>query len=661
MDVLTDGNGRFVFHSLPAGSYSLAASRPGYLRAQYGQTQPPSAGSAGLGRRLELTDGQRLTNVAMKIWKYASISGRLVDEAGEPAVGATLYVVQETGSQTAGRYALGNSASTDDRGMFRFGELSPGSYFVMFPTNIVSVPTSVVDGYMDATSQGPPSANPIYRDLQASGISSIPSSGRRIGDQLVEMRQGDGMPQLMISETGATSVYPITFYPGVRMLGSATAITLESGQDRAGVDFAVRPVPATTVTGRVVGPDGPAANLAVKLTPPGPAIVFFSPRGGDEVATAVTRADGTFTFIGVPAGTYTATVLKVPTANRQQQSQPTSVINVGGGTSSMSSGSSSPPAAPTEPMMWGRTPVSVGESPVEGVAVRLALGLTVSGRIEFESGATTPLPTPDQLQRTRAALTPVDVVAVTGPATPTIGSDGTFKTQGTTPGRYHLTIVAPAPGWSLKSVMVAGRNVLYESLDLTSSDLNDVVVTFTDKAGEISGTVAGSTPDTDVMVAAFPVDYQSWIQAGMNPRALPSAPVRDGIYRLPGVLAGDYLVVAVSSATLIQALQNPQTMASIAKQGTRLTIGERDKRTLSLTVVRCVGHDQPQATRSCRRAGVRRDRVAPGRSAGHATSSFGRNDWQRATWRCRDVGGRIRPADPSSDRPGQRAGTARQP
>ena len=76
MDVLTDGNGRFVFHSLPAGFYSLAANRPGYLRSQYGQVQAPSPLSPlpAAGRRIELTDGQRLTNVSMKIWKYASIS-----------------------------------------------------------------------------------------------------------------------------------------------------------------------------------------------------------------------------------------------------------------------------------------------------------------------------------------------------------------------------------------------------------------------------------------------------------------------------------------------------------------------------------------------------------------------------------------------------------
>jgi len=585
LEVLTDGNGRFVFHSLVAGSYALSANRPGYLRAAYGQPPPSSApvGPGGAGRSLELTEGQRLTNVTMKIWKYGSISGRLVDEAGEPAVGATLVVVRSIGAGAARRYTTGNSDTTDDRGIFRFADLSPGDYLVMMPTNVVSVPTSVVDAYLDGTATGP-AGNQASRDLQASG-GRASSVGRTIGDQLVSAFQGDGMPQLMLDATGKMSVYPVTFYPGVRPIALATVITLESGQERTGVDFAARPVPAASVKGRVMGPDGPAANLAVKLVPTDALIPFtFSPSDSGEIASAVTRSDGTFTALGVPAGDYTASVMKIPVAPRQM-SQPSSVISVGGGTSSFGSSSQGPVPAPTEPLLWGRAAVSVGETNVEGVTIQLATGVTVAGRVEFEDGATTPVPAVDVLQRSRVSLSPVDGPAVMRSTPPSIGADGSFTTQGYVPGRYFLTISVAAPGWTMKSVLVGGRNVLNTAIDLTGPDLTGVVVTFTDKTGELSGTVASAASVTDIGVMVIPADYQSWIQSGMNPRAARAATARDGTYRVPGILAGDFIVVASSVATMQQAQQDAQTMMALAKQGIRLTLGEREKRTLSLTVV----------------------------------------------------------------------------
>ena len=50
---------------------------------------------------------------------------------------------------------------------------------------------------------------------------------------------------------------------------------------------------------------------------------------------------------------------------------------------------------------------------------------------------------------------------------------------------------APIGGWWLKSLSLGGRELLDAPLDLKQSS-NDVVVTFSDRATELKGTIAGT-------------------------------------------------------------------------------------------------------------------------------------------------------------------------
>src|SRR5262245_30891695 len=112
--------------------------------------------------------------------------------------------------------------------------------------------------------------------------------------------------------------------------------------------------------------------------------------------------------------------------------------------------------------------VTVDGSPLSNVVLTLQPGMTLSGQIEFKSTKATP---PPELTRVRVTLAPAPVpggggislglpVAQVDPA-------GKFTINGVTPGRYRLNGIAPAPagagpgqGWTLKSAMVKGRDVL---------------------------------------------------------------------------------------------------------------------------------------------------------------------------------------------------------
>ena len=71
----------------------------------------------------------------------------------------------------------------------------------------------------------------------------------------------------MPAPNGAVLVHPPTFYPNARTSGEATFITLAAGADRSGVDLTLPLVSGMRVSGVLTGPDGPAANYGLRLSP----------------------------------------------------------------------------------------------------------------------------------------------------------------------------------------------------------------------------------------------------------------------------------------------------------------------------------------------------------------------------------------------------------
>jgi hypothetical protein len=81
-EVITDAEGRFVFHALAQGSYRLLAHKAGLISAEYGQRWPE-----GPFQQLYVSPGQPITEATLRMWKPAAIGGIVLDDAGEPAVG----------------------------------------------------------------------------------------------------------------------------------------------------------------------------------------------------------------------------------------------------------------------------------------------------------------------------------------------------------------------------------------------------------------------------------------------------------------------------------------------------------------------------------------------------------------------------------------------
>ena len=342
-----------------------------------------------------------------------------------------------------------------------------------------------------------------------------------------------------------------------------------------------------TVSGTLSGADGPVRNTGVRLIP-------ISATGvtndlGLETATTATDANGAFTFLGVPSGPYMLRVQRIPQPTFDNASRVT-IMSSGGGMTVMSSmsGDAPTPTPPTEPAVYAEMPVSVADHDIQDLAVMLLAGARVSGKIVFE-GAATP-PAPAAVQRMLPALSGIDRAAFGGQGRTT--PDGQFTTSGYPPGRYFVLVSAAAmPGWTIESTTLGGRNLDESPLELGTSDVGGVVVTFTDHPSEIRGTVHAAssattaTANLDATVVIFPTNYRDWIDHGMSTRRQRTATVgKGGTFTLSGLPAGDYLAAAVNSDA-IDNQRDPKTFDALARIASHFALTAGEKKTIDLTVV----------------------------------------------------------------------------
>ena len=94
--VLTDADGRFKISGLPPGRYTLVASKPGYVSLRYGAR-------GALDRPKPIDVPQDTAPIDVRLPRGAALSGRLVDDLGEPIpdVRVTAGVVVRTSAECA--------------------------------------------------------------------------------------------------------------------------------------------------------------------------------------------------------------------------------------------------------------------------------------------------------------------------------------------------------------------------------------------------------------------------------------------------------------------------------------------------------------------------------------------------------------------------------
>ncbi|MGE3342561.1 MAG: carboxypeptidase regulatory-like domain-containing protein [Vicinamibacterales bacterium] len=240
LNVVTDDRGRYLFSRLPEGRYRVSAVRDRYLPGTYGQEHP---GASGL--HVTLTSGLWLSDVNIRLWVPAVISGDVRTRLGDPVPAVTVTAYRRTATPGATRLIPAASAETDDLGRYRIHGLVPGPYVV--------------------------GTSPALVDLDA-----------------------------------LNGVFAPQYFPGADAAAWTVPVDAQSGFDFGAVNFVISIVDGVPVTGTITAlPSSDAGTTTARVTISAPQVPLSQePLVHRQIAQVETDDDGRFVFPAVPPGTW---------------------------------------------------------------------------------------------------------------------------------------------------------------------------------------------------------------------------------------------------------------------------------------------------------------------------------------------------------------------
>lgn len=543
--VVSDEEGRFTIADLPEGSYTLTTQKPAWvpLASSVRTGQGVNQGGIGQGVPVAVKAGEAVRGITLRMAKGAVISGVVRLPGGRPAAGMSVQVLRT--SRVDGKRSATMSVvpgTTDDQGRYRVYGLEAGEYVVQVRTSLLGM-ASLMGAAADTREVLPSEvrwaeATAAMQAAAAAAVAPPPP------------------PDL-----GPTVTYTTTYYPGTVYLSDAAGLLVRPGEERLNIDFEIKKVPTTTVSGSVIGLDGsPAAGAMVSLNLPagtGQEDMLGQLIGASRTTT---RADGTFVMNGVPPGNYQIVVRAAPPkpadpSGRQAppNAEAAMAAAMAGAMAALGGG-----GANASMSLWARESISVDGLPVGPMGLQLREGLTVAGSIVFEGEAPTTLTNVRVTMAEPAASTGLPDIPMfrPGQSAGQVKPDFSFEIAGAVPAVYQLGVVmpglrtsltTPGEGWVIKSARHGDRDVMDGGLDLTGgSGITGLVVTMTRQPSEISGRVldAASQPFSAFPLVIFSADRAHWTAGSRRVQYV--QPATNGSYVFAGLPAGKYYLAAVT-------------------------------------------------------------------------------------------------------------------
>jgi len=516
----TDDKGRYLFSDLPAGIYTLNAAKGAYVPTSYGSTRIGLPGSP-----IPIADAQAFSAEPIVMMRGAVLTGRLATPAlqGLRSVAVEAVQIKTVNGVRRPRSIVGgqSTVSTDSRGVYRIYGLAPGDY-VIVARSLLERPAA--DGVRGATSEELRWATAL--------VSGNPTTG-------TQPPAASADPPL-----GRTTADAPTYYPGTTDVAAAAVVTLQKGEERAGLDFGLEHVPTAQLVVTVSAGGQPASGVGV--------FRFLKNTSGTidprfTMSVSQTGAEGQLFMPAIAPGTYTLLARTLPSAKQ---------------------------------VLWGSIDVTVNGEDRTDLQIFLEPAPAVSGRLVFE-GAT-------QVPESRTPFAPrVESTTMLGSPgmTATVDPDGTFRIAGATPGSTRLVVPVRATSpWAPKSAMLGGRDLLDESFEVRAGeDVSGLVVTLTDRPAALSGTLMDATgrPAPQFFVLVYSTNRAFW-----TPNSRRTRPVRagvDGSYRLSGLPPGEYFLCALTEIDPEQQY-DPAYLEQFVPASIKISIADGEKKVQDLRI-----------------------------------------------------------------------------
>lgn len=435
-----------------------------------------------------------------------AITGRLVDESGQPIPNAAVFI------RKVGADATSRSLGTDENGRFRAEDLASGSYSVSVfvpgyvlatekverefyrPGDVVNL--SMMKGGVITGAVTNSSGEPVVgvtvslarlRDGENRPIRGASQSNSRQTDDRGVYRLYGLLPgsYLVLANGGQSSFQSSgfetdvpTYYPSTTR-DAAGEVVVRAGQEISGIDIRYRGDRGHTVSGTLTGALAEGSSTSQVIAP-----MFLAHRstGAIESRAFVTMRSGRgFAFYGVPDGEYDVVVqMNMSTEN------------------SMASTSRH---------------VVVKGADVTGLEIALVTLGSISGRVTLERMSAAERPADCKAKRVASLdelvlLTRRDAKALSKDQ-PMFGFDanittspdekGEFKIHGVAAGRYRIEITLPSDDWFIRGLnrtTAASKqsDVAGAGLAITQSQrVTDLAVTLGEGAASMRGKVVGAT------------------------------------------------------------------------------------------------------------------------------------------------------------------------
>jgi protocatechuate 3,4-dioxygenase beta subunit len=198
---LSDTAGRFRFDNVTPGDYGLWAGAQGYVRNS-GRLLAPS-------QAVSVAEEKTIKDFAIRLEPLGTISGKVLDENGDPVPGAAADGLQYSYSREGAQLAHRAMSTTNDRGEYRLFDLEPGRWYLRVTKSMVQ-----------------------------------PNAKGRVHSVLAEMD------------------FRVTFYPGAVREAEAGSIEVAAGAELRQIDVRLRKVRVYHIRGKVIDAGGQAAAKA---------------------------------------------------------------------------------------------------------------------------------------------------------------------------------------------------------------------------------------------------------------------------------------------------------------------------------------------------------------------------------------------------------------